>query len=104
MSGVADNNVFASVSGPGSTTLGAVWGASDLVGDGRVAVLMDVNWAEPWEQDGTTAPQIAQNLAYFLSGLSAPPTPLKQVARPIAGAPRSARSATPSSSGARSGS
>lgn len=76
MSGVAADNVFASA---GSVSLGAVWGSGDLTGTGRVAVLMDINWAEPWEQDDTAAP-IAQNLAFFLSGLSAPPAPA-QVAR-----------------------
>ena len=39
------------------------------------AILMDINWLEPTYYDATTEPQVAQNLALFLSGLTAPPAP-----------------------------
>jgi hypothetical protein len=84
MDGVSGDNVFASVSGPGSTVLGAVWDSSEVTGGGRVAVLMDINWCEQWELDPVTAPQISADLALFLSGLSAPPSPPSDpVATPV---------------------
>ncbi|GAA1035735.1 hypothetical protein GCM10009557_44500 [Virgisporangium ochraceum] len=75
MSGVAGANVFASGPGPdgASVPVAAVWGPDQVTGRGRVAVLMDINWTEPAYMDATTAGQIAQNLALFLSGDSAPP-------------------------------
>lgn len=73
MSGVAADNVFASVSGPGSTPVAGVWGPEQLAGGGRLALLMDVNWADPFYSDPATASQVAQDLALFLSGLPAPP-------------------------------
>jgi hypothetical protein len=97
MSGVAPDNVFASVSGPGSTTVAAVWGADQVVGGGRVAVLMDVNWADPAYLDPTTAPQITQDLGFFLSGLQAPPAaPVRsaQVATAVV-SPKQSRTAVP---------
>lgn len=57
-----------------STPTGGLWDTSDIVGRGRIAILMDVNWLEPSLGDATTAGQMAQNLALFLSGLSVPPT------------------------------
>lgn len=50
----------------------AAWDRSSVVGDGRLVVLMDINWAEGFEP-GSNWQEVAQNIAFFLSGLSAPP-------------------------------
>jgi hypothetical protein len=36
---------------------------------------MDINWLEPGHADAATEPDVAQNIAFFLSGLAVPPTP-----------------------------
>jgi hypothetical protein len=77
MSNIAASNAFAYVNGGAGndTTVAATWGTDDVVGGGRLAVLMDINWLEPDWWDETTAYQVAQNLELFLSGLSNPPAP-----------------------------
>jgi hypothetical protein len=77
LSNVATSNIFSSYAdgSGGAITTGAIWGQSQTVGGGRLAILMDVNWLEPTWADETTAPQVAQNLALFLSGLNSPPSP-----------------------------
>jgi hypothetical protein len=83
MTNVGPDNVFAYYDdGQGNTsTVGAVWGPSRVIGGGRLAVIMDLNWVETAYMDATTAPQVAQDLALFLSGLPGPPaTPVAQPA------------------------
>jgi hypothetical protein len=46
----------------------ALWDESSVVGGGRLAIVMDVNWAQTSYGDMRTMPQNAQNIAYFLSG------------------------------------
>ena len=73
MSGVGPDNVFASYDGK---TTAAVWDSPDVVGGGRLAVFMDVNWVQSqwWdESSAATASEITQNLALFLNHLSVPP-------------------------------
>jgi hypothetical protein len=77
MSNVGADNVFTYVE-PGDGTrvpTAAVWGADQVIGGGRLAILMDINWLEPAYHDATTEPQVAQNLALFLSSLTTPPPP-----------------------------
>jgi hypothetical protein len=77
MSNIAAANVFAYVDNGGGdhTAVAATWGADDVTGGGRLAVLMDINWLDPDYWDEHTAYQVAQNLQLFLSGLPNPPAP-----------------------------
>ena len=60
LANVAPGNVlFAGTDGDG-----AVWNA----GGGRLAVLMDINWAQTNYEDPATMPQVVQNIATFLAG------------------------------------
>lgn len=52
---------------PGYGTIG-LWDEFDVVGGGRLAIVMDVNWAQTTFGDMTTMPSVASNIAYFLSG------------------------------------
>jgi hypothetical protein len=55
-----------------------LWNTSDVVGGGRLVIVMDVNWAQTNFGDMNTMPGVAQNIAYFLSGATTgtPPTAL----------------------------
>lgn len=77
ISNVDSENVFSSY---GSQVTAAVWGRDEVVGGGRVAVFMDVNWVQSGYRDDSTAPRILENLALFLNDLSSPPPP-----RPLTG-------------------
>jgi Cutinase len=50
-----------------------VWDNADVVGGGRLAIVMDVNWADGGYWDPNTMPSIAQNIASFLSQGTASP-------------------------------
>jgi hypothetical protein len=54
------------------TAVAAVWSGTAVRGAGRVAILMDINWAEFMDADGT---YLSENLALFLSGLATQPGP-----------------------------
>lgn len=72
MSGVYGDNVLAYAPGSQVPVAGA-WDETDLVGtQGRLVVVMDVNWLDPSRQ-GPQADAFAQNLALFLSGETNPP-------------------------------
>jgi hypothetical protein len=77
MLGVAASSVF-SYYQPGDAStrqvVAAAWDRSSLVGHGRLAVFMDINWAEPAFRDASWS-DVAQNVGLFLSGLSTPPVP-----------------------------
>jgi hypothetical protein len=77
MTNVPANNVLTYYQdGSGNrTTTGAVWPADPGTGIGPLAILMDINWLEPGHADAATEPDVAQNIAFFLSGLAVPPTP-----------------------------
>jgi hypothetical protein len=65
LTNVAPANVlFAGTDGDAS---GAVWS----VGVGRLAVLMDINWAQTSYEDASTMPEVAQNIAAFLGSENA---------------------------------
>jgi hypothetical protein len=64
LTGVPAANTFVTNSYGDAT--GALWDNLGT-GDGRLAVLMDINWAQTSFEDPTTMPQVTQNLAYFLS-------------------------------------
>jgi hypothetical protein len=64
MTGVAPQNVLATALD--GTVTGAVWDETNISGGGRLAILMDVNWAQSTFADFTTMGPIAQNLAAFL--------------------------------------
>jgi secreted trypsin-like serine protease len=74
MSNVFDDNVFASVTSNGTTIpVAALWDSSDVIGAGRLAVFMDINWLETSYWNSETAGHIARNIALFLSGAPTPP-------------------------------
>ena len=69
--------VNASVVGNAATqpnTVTAVWDRPSVLGEGRLALFMDINWPESSYRD-TNWFQVAENIAFFLSGLSSPPSP-----------------------------
>jgi hypothetical protein len=74
-----DNVLSTAVQGdydPSGTAVAAAWDRDEVVGGGRLVLLMDVNWMEDVYRDNATAPALAQNLALFLSGLAGPPGPV----------------------------
>lgn len=71
MAGVSGANVLASAPG-NNVPVAAAWNASDLDAQGRLVVVMDVNWLDP-SRKSAQANSLVQNLALFLSGLSNPP-------------------------------
>jgi trypsin len=97
MSNLSPQNVF--VQSPGGVPVGAVFDNNDVLGGGRLAILMDVNWAQSTYADPATMAPVAQNLAAFLAG--SPQSPLSALAVPaMAPAP----AAAPSSAGGSTGS
>ena len=64
LSNVTASNVFAR--GPDGTPVAAVWDSGDVIGGGKLAILMDVNWAQDSYKDASTMPDVAQNIAAFL--------------------------------------
>jgi hypothetical protein len=64
LSNIASRNVFASSAS--GAPVAAVWGSDDVIGGGKVVLLMDVNWAQTTYQDPGTFSQIAQNIGAFL--------------------------------------
>jgi hypothetical protein len=77
MANVPASSVFAYYQ-PGDLStrqvVAAVWDRSSIVGNGRLAVFMDINWTEPsWR--ATNWSDVAENVAFFLSGLGSPPSP-----------------------------
>jgi hypothetical protein len=65
ISNVDADNVFASY---GDQATAAVWDRTEVVGGGRLAVFMDLNWLQSYWWDEATAREITQNLALFLNG------------------------------------
>lgn len=72
MANLSDRNVWAR--GDGDVPVGAAWHTDDVVGGGRLVVSMDVNWMSSGYR-GSNWTQVAENLAYFMTGAAAPPTP-----------------------------
>jgi hypothetical protein len=70
MGNVAPENVLTFA---GAKVTGAAWGPEQS-GNGRLVVLMDIDWLRPEYRAGTWG-DFAQNIALFLSGMSAPPGP-----------------------------
>jgi hypothetical protein len=71
----------------------AAWDRSSTVGNGRLVVFMDINWPEAAYRAANWS-DVAENVAFFLSGLSSPPSP------PILQAPDTVVPAGPSLFGA----
>jgi hypothetical protein len=69
----------------GSYATAALWDDSEVVGGGRLAIVMDVNWAQTGYGDMTTMPLNAQNIAYFLSGSAFATAQLSNHAVPLGG-------------------
>ena len=78
MANVPDSSVFSYYQpGDPSTrqTVAAVWDRPSVVGNGRLVVFMDINWTEAaWRAANWS--DVAQNVAFFLSGLTSPPGPV----------------------------
>ncbi|NKE61794.1 trypsin-like serine protease [Lentzea sp. PSKA42] len=72
MANVSGDNVFAHAP-DGTVPVAGVWGADDVIGGGRLAVFMDINWLEFAYWDQNSATEIALNVALFLSGYASPP-------------------------------
>jgi Trypsin len=90
MAGVPATSVF-SYYQPGDITtrkvVAAAWDRASLVGHGRLVVFMDVNWDETGFQAANWS-DVAQNVAFFLSGLTDPPgTPVTSGASIFASSP-----------------
>jgi len=77
MLGVPNSSVVAYYQPGGPSTrqvVAAAWDRPSLVGHGRLVVFMDVNWTEVGYRDSNWS-DVTQNVAYYLSGLSALPGP-----------------------------
>ena len=85
ISGMPDSSVFAYYQ-PGDITtrqvVAAAWDGSTTVGNGRLVLFMDINWAEAaWRAANWS--DVAQNVAFFLSGLTSPPGPVVTTANVV---------------------
>lgn len=76
LTGVPDSSVF-SYYQPGDITtrqvVAAAWDRSSTVGSGRLVVFVDINWSMSSFR-GANWSDVADNVAFFLSGLSSPPS------------------------------
>ena len=77
ITGVPESSVFSYYQPDELTTqvLGAVWDRPSITGNGRLALFMDINWPEAFYR-ATNWSDVAENVAFFLSGLSSPPSPI----------------------------
>ena len=80
MAGVPDSSVFSYYQPNPSTkqVVAAAWDRASTSGNGRLVVFMDINWPEATNDihtRGANWTQVAENVAFFLSGLTSPPTP-----------------------------
>jgi hypothetical protein len=82
MAGVPASSVFSYYQPDEFTTqvVAAAWDRPSTVGQGRVVVFMDINWPEVASRAANWS-DVAENVAFFLSGRSSPPSP------PLLGAP-----------------
>jgi hypothetical protein len=84
MTGVPDSSVFSYYQPDPEVQpaiVAAAWDRPSTAGGGRLAVFMDVNWPEQqWRAENWS--QVAENVAFFLSGLTTPPSPIL-LARPF---------------------
>jgi hypothetical protein len=76
MAGVPDSSVFSYFQPDPSTNqaVAAAWDRASTSGNGRLVVFMDINWPEA-NSRGANWADVAENVAFFLSGLTSPPTP-----------------------------
>jgi hypothetical protein len=76
ISGMPDSSVFAYYQ-PGDLStrqdVAAAWDPSSTVGSGRLVIFMDINWTDSGLR-GANWSDVAENVAFFLSGLSSPPS------------------------------
>ena len=97
IAGMAASSVFAHDPQAPMGVAAAAWNRSSTVGGGRLVVLMDINWAEAdWRAASWS--DVAENVAFFLSGLSAPPAPVLVTAPFSATLPLQAHAGTASRS------
>jgi hypothetical protein len=75
MGNVPASSVFSYSQPNPSEVVAAVWDRASVVGNGRLVVFMDVNWPEVAYRAANWS-DVAQNVAFFLSGLSNPPSPI----------------------------
>jgi hypothetical protein len=89
MANVPDSSVF-SYYQPGDPStrqvVAAVWDRPSVAGNGRLVVFMDINWTEVAYRAANWS-DVAQNVAFFLSGLSSPPGPVVTAATVVPAAP-----------------
>jgi hypothetical protein len=76
MAGVPDSSVFSYYQPAPSTkqVVAAAWNRASTSGHGRLVVFMDINWLEAASSAANWS-DVAENVAFFLSGLASPPTP-----------------------------
>ena len=80
IAGVPDSSVFSYYQPDPSTkqAVAAAWDRASTSGNGRLVVFMDINWPEAtsdFHTRGANWADVAENVAFFLSGLTSPPTP-----------------------------
>jgi hypothetical protein len=104
VSGMAASSVFASYQPDQSTTqvAAAAWDRPATDGEGRLVVFMDINWAQAYWRAANWS-DVAENVAFFLSGLSTPPSPPVLQAPIIHAAPAQAPPARATTSAASAG-
>jgi hypothetical protein len=84
ISGMPASSVFAYYQQTETTTqtVAAAWDRPSTVGKGRLVLFMDINWAQT-DLQGANFSDVAENVAFFLSGLGSPPTPPVVLQAPI---------------------
>jgi hypothetical protein len=72
ISGMAASSVFAYYQPDPTQVAAAAWDRSSTVGNGRLVLFMDINWAEAaWRAPNWS--DVAENVAFFLSSPASPP-------------------------------
>jgi hypothetical protein len=76
MAGVPASSVFSYYQPDEFTTqvVAAAWDRPSTVGQGRLVVFMDINWPEAASRAANWS-DVAENVAFFLSGRTSPPSP-----------------------------
>jgi hypothetical protein len=76
MAGVPASSIFSYYQPDEFTTqvAAAAWDRPSTVGQGRLVVFMDINWPETASRAANWS-DVAENVAFFLSGRSSPPSP-----------------------------
>lgn len=96
ISGVAASSVLAYYPTDSTQVAAAAWDRPSTVGEARLVLFMDINWAETdyMSPQGSNFSDVVDNVALFLSGLSGPPIPYPAPISKVGDAPSGAPAVT----------